>query len=147
MRRYRDMEEEGSVFDVVISGGIVADGTGAPLFRADVGLSGGQITAIGPLPGARAETVIDASRRYVFPGLIDTHVHADAAVFDPAVQLAALRQGVTTLLLGQDGLSFAPATPATRRSMARTRTWATKAYPLRTCWQPTTAACRSTPHT
>jgi N-acyl-D-amino-acid deacylase len=107
------MEEEGSVFDVVIRGGMVADGTGAPLFRADVGLSGGLITAIGPLPGARAETVMDATGRYVFPGLIDTHVHADAAVFDPAVQLAALRQGVTTLLLGQDGLSFAPATPAT----------------------------------
>ena len=101
------------MFDVVIRGGMVADGTGAPLFRADVGLSGDRVTAIGPLHGARAGTVMDATGRYVFPGFIDTHVHADAAVFEPAMQLAALRQGVTTLLLGQDGLSFAPADPAT----------------------------------
>jgi N-acyl-D-amino-acid deacylase len=107
------MEAGGRVFDVVIRGGMVADGTGAPSFRADVGLAGGRITAIGPLHGAPAGTVIDATGRYVFPGFIDAHVHADAAVFDPVVQLAALRQGVTTLLLGQDGLSFAPAGPAT----------------------------------
>jgi N-acyl-D-amino-acid deacylase len=101
------------MFDVVIRGGMVLDGTGAPAFRADVGVSGDRIAAVGPLPGAGAMTEIDATGRYVLPGFIDAHVHADAAVFEPAVQLAALRQGVTTLLLGQDGLSFAPAGPAT----------------------------------
>jgi N-acyl-D-amino-acid deacylase len=54
--------------------------------------------------------VIDATGRYVMPGFIDCHVHGDALVFDPDVRLAALRQGVTTFVLGQDGLSFAPAT-------------------------------------
>jgi N-acyl-D-amino-acid deacylase len=101
------------MLDIVIRGGMVVDGSGAPAFRADVGLSGDRITAVGPLADARAWTVIDATRRYVCPGFIDTHVHGDAAVFDPGTQLAALRQGVTTLLLGQDGLSFAPAGPAT----------------------------------
>ena len=57
--------------------------------------------------------MVDATRRIVAPGFIDAHVHGDAAVLDPATQLAALRQGVTTLVLGQDGLSFAPAGPAT----------------------------------
>jgi N-acyl-D-amino-acid deacylase len=101
------------MFDVVIRGGMVLDGTGAPAFRADVGLAGGQITAVGPLASAAAATVVDATRRFVMPGFIDTHVHGDAAVFDAATQLAVLRQGVTTLVLGQDGLSFAPAGPAT----------------------------------
>jgi N-acyl-D-amino-acid deacylase len=100
-------------FDVVIRGGMVLDGSATPAFRADVGLSGGLITAVGALDGARGAIEVDATRRYVFPGFIDTHVHADAAVFDPQMQRAALRQGVTTLLLGQDGLSFAPASPAT----------------------------------
>jgi N-acyl-D-amino-acid deacylase len=101
------------VFDVVIRGGMVADGTAAPVFRADVGLSGGRVAAIGSLTGAQGSTEIAATGRYVLPGFIDAHVHGDAAVFDPEMQLAALRQGVTTLLLGQDGLSFAPASPAT----------------------------------
>ncbi|MEV5704104.1 D-aminoacylase [Actinoallomurus sp. NPDC052274] len=105
--------------DVVIRGGWVVDGTGAPAFRADVAISGDRITEVGPLPGASAATEIDATGRYVMPGFIDTHVHADAAVFDPEVQLAALRQGVTTFVLGQDGVSFAPADPATLAYVSR----------------------------
>jgi N-acyl-D-amino-acid deacylase len=107
------------MFDVVIRGGMVLDGTGAPAFRADVGVAGGQITALGPLHRAEGATEVDATRRYVLPGFIDTHVHGDAAVFDSAMQLAALRQGVTTLVLGQDGLSYAPAGPATISYLTR----------------------------
>jgi N-acyl-D-amino-acid deacylase len=92
---------------------MVLDGTAAPAFRADVGLSGGQITAVGALADAPRATEIDAAGRYILPGFIDAHVHGDAAVFDEDTQRAALRQGITTLLLGQDGLSFAPASPAT----------------------------------
>ena len=101
------------MFDVVIRGGMVLDGTAAPAFRADVGLSDGRVAAVGSLAGAQGATEIDAAGRYVLPGFIDAHVHADAAVFDQDMQQAALRQGVTTVLLGQDGLSFAPASPAT----------------------------------
>ncbi|MEU8142186.1 amidohydrolase family protein [Nonomuraea sp. NPDC048901] len=95
-------------FDVIISGGHVLDGTGAPPYRADVAITGDRVAAVGRLDGAEAASVIDANGRFVAPGFIDCHAHGDAAVFDPAVQLATLRQGVTTFVLGQDGLSFAP---------------------------------------
>ncbi|WP_147944668.1 amidohydrolase family protein [Microbispora sp. CSR-4] len=98
-------------FDVVITGGRVVDGTGAPAFRADVGVRGGRVEAVGRLGQAEAAGRIDAAGRLVLPGLVDCHAHGDAAVFYPLVQQAALRQGVTTFVLGQDGLSFAPATP------------------------------------
>ncbi|MEV0234548.1 D-aminoacylase [Nonomuraea sp. NPDC050786] len=100
-------------FDVVISGGRVLDGTGAPPYRADVAVEGGRIAAVGRLDGAQAGAVIDATGRFVAPGFVDCHAHGDAAVFDAGVQRAALRQGVTTFVLGQDGLSFAPGAAAT----------------------------------
>jgi N-acyl-D-amino-acid deacylase len=62
---------------------------------------------------------IDAVGRRLLPGLVDAHVHGDAAVLEPAVQLAMLRQGVTTVVLGQDGLSYAPATAATLAYVTR----------------------------
>ncbi len=95
----------------MITGGRVVDGTGAPAFRADVGVRGGRVEAVGRLGQAEAAGRIDAAGRLVLPGLVDCHAHGDAAVFYPLVQQAALRQGVTTFVLGQDGLSFAPATP------------------------------------
>jgi N-acyl-D-amino-acid deacylase len=101
-------------FDVLIRDGWVLDGTGAPAYRADVGVTGDRIAAVGRLDGAEAATFVDAAGRRVMPGLIDCHAHGDALVFDRGVQLAALRQGVTTFVLGQDGLSYAPAsTPET----------------------------------
>lgn len=100
-------------FDVVISGGRVLDGTGAPPYRADLAISGDRVAAVGRLDGVRAGTVIDASGRLVAPGFVDCHAHGDAAVFDTGVQQAALRQGVTTFVLGQDGLSFAPGSAET----------------------------------
>lgn len=95
------------------------DGTGAPPFRADVAVTGDRVAAVGRLDGAEAASVIDANGRFVAPGFIDCHAHGDAAIFDPAVQLAALRQGVTTFVLGQDGLSFAPGSAATVAYAAR----------------------------
>ncbi|WP_103956302.1 N-acyl-D-amino-acid deacylase family protein [Nonomuraea solani] len=106
-------------FDVVISGGRVLDGTGAPPYRADVAISGDRVAAVGRLDGAVAERVIDATGRLVAPGFVDCHAHGDAAVFDPGVQRAALRQGVTTFVLGQDGLSYAPGSAATVAYAAR----------------------------
>lgn len=84
------------------------DGTGAPAFTADVAISGDRIAAVGRLDGVEAGEVVDATGRFVAPGFIDCHAHGDAVIFEPEVQLAALRQGVTTFVLGQDGLSFAP---------------------------------------
>jgi N-acyl-D-amino-acid deacylase len=101
------------VFDLLVRGGEVLDGTGAPPVRADVGVRDGRVAAVGPLAGVPADQEVNAAGRYVMPGFVDAHVHADAAVLDPAVQLALLRQGVTTVVLGQDGLSYAPGSPST----------------------------------
>lgn len=116
-------------YDIALTGGWVVDGSGAPPLRADVAITGSRIVAIGRLgataPDATsssaagrplADTVIDATGRYVLPGLIDTHVHTDAVAGDPDVAAAALHQGVTTLIGGQDGISFAPSGRETIRA-------------------------------
>ncbi|MET9489699.1 amidohydrolase family protein [Nocardia sp. NPDC006630] len=99
-------------FDVLIRGGLILDGTGRPGYRADIGIVGDRMREIGACDGAHARHEIDASGRYVAPGFIDAHLHADAVIHEQGPQLALLRQGVTTVVLGQDGLSFAPATSA-----------------------------------
>ena len=93
---------------IVLRGGTVADGLDAGERRADVAVIGDRIAAVGVLAAEPDETVIDCGGRMVLPGLIDAHSHADAAVFDPAVTEALLRQGVTTIITGQDGVGFAP---------------------------------------
>jgi N-acyl-D-amino-acid deacylase len=65
------------------------------------------VTAAGTGDAAGAE-VVDGGGRWALPGFVDAHVHGEAAVFDPDVQLAMLRQGITTVVLGQDGVSVAP---------------------------------------
>ena len=106
------MSDGGTLFDLVIHGGWVVDGTGAPPTRLDVGVAGGRIAALGRLDTMTAGAVVDAANRYVCPGFVDAHAHADAAVLDRDMQVAALRQGVTTVVVGQDGISYAPATRA-----------------------------------
>ena len=71
------------MFDTILRGGTVVDGSGRPAFRADVGITGGAIAAIGDLSAAAAGRSIDASGRVVTPGFIDIHRHADAAAFRP----------------------------------------------------------------
>lgn len=107
------------MLDVVFHGGWVVDGTGAPPWRADLGVQGERIAAIGRLADAPASARVDITNRYLMPGFVDTHVHADAVASDEQVQLAALRQGVTTLLIGQDGLSFAPGSTGTISQISR----------------------------
>ena len=96
------------MLDIVITGGTVVDGTGAPGFRADVGIGGERIEAIGDLSGAGARRVVKATGLTVSPGFIDSHVHSDAALLVDPQHAAGLRQGITTEILGQDGLSYAP---------------------------------------
>jgi N-acyl-D-aspartate/D-glutamate deacylase len=60
-------------FDILIRNGRVLDGTGNPWYRADIGITGDRIRAMGSLGNATAKTVIDAGDRYVTPGLIDVH--------------------------------------------------------------------------
>ena len=96
------------MFDILIRGGSVADGTGRPAFAADVAVSGRRIAAVGDLRGASAAQVWDASGKTVTPGFIDIHRHADAALLRPGFGAAELCQGLTTIVNGNCGLSAAP---------------------------------------
>lgn len=95
------------MFDLLISGGEVVDGTGRPRFRADIGIARKRIAAIGNLAGAATRRTIDGAGLVVCPGFIDTHVHTDAALLNDPQHASGIRMGVTTEVLGQDGLSYA----------------------------------------
>ena len=100
-------------FDILLRGGRVLDGTGNPWFRADVGIRDGRISRVGDLAGATADRVIDLDGRYVVPGFIDIHSHADQALdaegdagSEGARRRAApnlVSQGITTVVINQDG--------------------------------------------
>ena len=89
------------VYDVVIRGGTVIDGSGAPRYRADVAIGGGSIARVGDLAGARGAVEIDATGRFVTPGFINIHSHATPDGLTSAANM--LTQGVTTELLNADG--------------------------------------------
>lgn len=86
----------------------VIDGTGAPARSASVRLERGKITEIGNLASRPGEVVIDARGRVLSPGFIDTHSHHDVALFENPDALAAISQGITTIIVGQDGESGLP---------------------------------------
>ncbi len=91
---------------VVLRGGTVVDGTGEPARRADVGIEGDRIVSVAP--NLRGHVEIDCGDLVVCPGFLDTHSHSDLHVFAEPELGMKLRQGVTTELLGQDGISVAP---------------------------------------
>jgi N-acyl-D-amino-acid deacylase len=95
-------------FDLIIGGGQVVDGTGAEAVPGDVGVVANRIAAVGDLTEAVAHERIDATGALVLPGFVDAHSHADTVLGQPEVQAALLCQGVTTVILGQDGISVAP---------------------------------------
>lgn len=96
------------MFDYLIQNGQLIDGTGAPAVCADIAITDGKIAAVGDLKDASAGTVIDAAGKYVTPGFIDIHRHADAALFRPHFGELELRQGLTTIVNGNCGLSVTP---------------------------------------
>lgn len=100
----------GGPFDVLIVNARVVDGAGNPWFRADVGIRGDRIAAVGALAGQPARRTIDASDRVVSPGFIDMMGQATVVlVTDPPSAESKLRQGITTYLSGEGG------SPAPRR--------------------------------
>ena len=97
---------------VVLTGGTLVDGSGAPPVRADVAVEGGRIAAVGAGTGGGRK--VDCSGMVVAPGFIDTHSHSDLKVLaDPDLPMK-VRQGVTLEVLGQDGISVAPVRPEER---------------------------------
>ncbi|MCA0242783.1 MAG: D-aminoacylase [Proteobacteria bacterium] len=96
------------MLDVLIEGGEVIDGSGAPRQRADVAIEGGRIAAIGALQGRAARRRIDAEGQIVAPGFIDCHTHDDALLLEHPLPHPKLAQGVTTVIAGNCGVSLAP---------------------------------------
>ena len=87
----------------------VGDGRDAPSpRRADVAIAHGVITEVGEVEARPGNRVIDCTDRLVLPGFVDAHSHADGLLTDEHVQRALLKQGVTTVIAGQDGVSYAP---------------------------------------
>ncbi len=103
-------------FDLVIRGGTVIDGTGSAPREADVGIIGNRITAVGAIAGNGAEE-IDAKGKLVTPGFVDIHTHYDAqAVWDTHMAPSSWH-GVTTAVMGNCGVGFAPCKPADRERL------------------------------
>lgn len=102
---------QAQAFDLVIRGGEVIDGSRRPRFRADVGIRGAVVVALGDLSCASADRVIDAHGKIVAPGFIDAHSHDDQALLLQPQMAFKLSQGVTAVVTGNCGISVAPLYP------------------------------------
>src|SRR5881397_2654183 len=106
-------------FDLLIRGGTLVDGTGAPARRGDVATRGGRSVALGTVPGA-ARRVLDAEGAAVAPGFVDIHTHYDAQVFWDRMLTISPWHGVTSVVMGNCGFGVAPTRPADRDLVLRT---------------------------
>ena len=106
------------LYDLLLKGGTVVDGTGRPGFMADVAITGDRIAAVEPSIAARnASKVIDANGFVVCPGFIDHHTHYDAQVlWDPLVTCSSWH-GVTSIIMGNCGVGLAPCKPEDREAL------------------------------
>lgn len=99
------------MLDLIIRGGTVIDGTRQPRFRADVGLRGDRIEAVGDLSTAAARQLVDATGLIIAPGFIDLHNHSDGWLIRERHFVPKTIQGFTTEVLMSDGISYAPVQP------------------------------------
>ena len=95
------------MYDLVIRGGLVVDGTGLPARRADVAVSGGRIAAVGRV-AERGRREIDADGHIVTPGFVDGHTHLDAQIFWDPLATSSCWHGVTSVVMGNCGFTLAP---------------------------------------
>ncbi|MDP2857693.1 MAG: amidohydrolase family protein [Bacillota bacterium] len=96
------------MFDILIKGGRVIDGTGNAWFRADVGIQDGRVVAVASGLEGPALRTIDASGRVVTPGVVDIHSHTDRTIYQHPKAETAVKQGITTTGVGHCGGSSAP---------------------------------------
>jgi N-acyl-D-amino-acid deacylase len=102
-------------FDLLITGATIVDGSGNPSFKADIGVTGDTIIAMGALENAEAAVRIDARGLVAAPGFIDIHSHGRGGIFDVPTAENYLRQGVTAIIEGPDGGSPLPLAPFLER--------------------------------
>jgi N-acyl-D-amino-acid deacylase len=106
------------MFDLLIKGGRIYDGSGMPSFTGDVGLAGGKIAAVGRLKG-RAKRVLNVEGLAVTPGFIDPHTHLDAQLLWDPLGTSSCFHGVTSSVVGNCGLSLAPCKPEGRDAVIK----------------------------
>jgi len=100
-------------FHVLIKNGTLIDGTGTERRRADLGIAGDRVAAVGALSGSEADLVIDAAGHVVAPGFVDVHNHSDGWLLKLGHLAPKTAQGFTTEVLMSDGISYAPVSPET----------------------------------
>jgi N-acyl-D-amino-acid deacylase len=103
--------------DLLIAGGLVIDGTGRRAYRGDVAVSDGRIAAVGQMDSTPSKRAICVDGCVVCPGFVDVHTHSDLLLFSNPRHEAKVCQGVTTEIVGQDGMSYVPASPSTQQVM------------------------------
>ncbi len=103
------------MYDLIVRHGTIVDGTGAPPFVGDIAVQGGRIVAVGSHVEGDASETIDARGLLVTPGFVDIHTHYDGQVtWDPLLEPSTLH-GVTTLVMGNCGVGFAPVRPGSEQ--------------------------------
>ncbi len=105
-------------FDILIKGGTIIDGTGRPGYRGNVAISGDRIVAVGDVDGA-ATRMINAEGHLVTPGFVDIHTHLDAQITWDPIASSSCWHGVTSVVMGNCGVTFAPCKEADRDYLAR----------------------------
>lgn len=107
------------MLDLILRNARILDGSGNPWFRGDVGVQGDKIVTVGRVETDDAARTVDCGGQIVSPGFIDMHTHADVMLLAEPRHEGKVYQGVTTDLLGQDGLSYAPVSPKTLQLLRR----------------------------
>lgn len=104
------------MIDLLVTGGTLVDGTGTAPRRADVAVEDGRVTEIGDLAGRSAVHAIDVSGHVVAPGFVDVHTHSDLTLLSSPEAHSAVRQGVTTVVVGNCGLGVTPVGDSSHRA-------------------------------
>ncbi|HAI20801.1 MAG TPA: hypothetical protein DCM14_02685 [Clostridiales bacterium UBA8153] len=118
------------MYQLVIRGGRIIDGSGAPWYYGDVAVAGGRIASLGRLGCTQADKVIDAGGQVICPGIIDIHSHSDAALTTFPQASSKIRQGVTTEVVGQCGASAAPVDEISQLESGEAGHWPTMGHYL-----------------
>ena len=107
------------MYDLVLKGGRIYDGSGMPSFLGDVAISGGRIAAIGRV-NAAADRILDVDGLAIAPGIIDFHTHFDAQLWWDPLASSSVDHGVTSVVMGNCGLTLAPCKPEGRDALIGT---------------------------